>query len=194
MKIRGTAILALVVSLLFITPSGAAANQMVSGEGNATVALNSITKSSIIEISMSAAGPVEATPVLRNGGKVFPWVDSTGPWSGTVFQEKEFKPIIGVKVQTSGPWIITVKPLAGAPRVTSGSTSMVIQLKKATRGAVTKKFTHSGEGDFKVFPISGKGISGFPLAEETGAYSGRVVLPPGTKYIAITATGNWRMT
>ena len=193
MKIRGTAILALVVSLLFIAPSGAGANQTVSGEGNATVALSSITKSSIVEISMSAAGPVVAKPVLRNGGKTFPWVDSTGPWSGTVFQEKEFKPIVGAKVETTGPWTITVKPLASAPRVTSGSTSMVIQLKKATRGVVTKKFTHQGQGDFKVFPISGKGMSGFALVEETGAYSGRVVLSPGTKYIAITATGNWRM-
>ena len=193
MKIRGTAILALVVSLLFIAPSGAGANQTVSGEGNATVALSSITKSSIVEISMSAAGPVVAKPVLRNGGKTFPWVDSTGPWSGTVFQEKEFKPIVGAKVETTGPWTITVKPLASAPRVTSGSTSMVIQLKKATRGVVTKKFTHQGQGDFKVFPISGKGMSGFALVEVTGAYSGRVVLSPGTKYIAITATGNWRM-
>jgi hypothetical protein len=70
---------------------------------------------------------------------------------------------------------------------------MVIQLKKATRGAVTKKFTHQGQGDFKVFPISGKGMSGFALVEETGSFSGRVVLPPGTKYIAVTATGNWRM-
>ncbi len=193
MKIHGTAILALVVSLLLIAPSGAAANQTVSGEGNATVALSSITKSSIVEISMSAAGPVVAKPVLRKGGKTFPWVDSTGPWSGTVFQEKEFKPIVGAKVETTGPWTITVKPLASAPRVTRGSTSMVIQLKKPTRGAVTKKFTHQGQGDFKVFPISGKGMSGFALVEETGAYSGRVVLPPGTKYIAVTATGNWRM-
>ncbi len=193
MKIRGTAILALVFSLLLIAPSVAAANQTVSGEGSATVALNSITRPSIIEISMNAAGPVEAKPVLRNGGKTFPWVESTGPWSGTVFQEKGFKPVVGAKVEATGPWTITVKPLASASRVTGGSTSMVIQLKKATRGAVTKKFTHSGEGDFKVFPISGRGTSGFPLVEETGTYSGRVVLPPDTKYIAITATGNWRM-
>lgn len=193
MKIRVTAILALVVSLLLIAPSGATANQTVSGEGNSTVALSSMTKSSIIEISMSAAGPAVAHPVLQNGGKTFPWVDTTGPWSGTVFQEKDSNPIVGAKVETTGPWTITVKPLASASRVTSGSTSMVIQLKKATRGAVTKKFTHSGEGDFKVFPISSRGMSGFPLVEETGSFSGRVVLPPGTKYIAITATGNWRM-
>lgn len=193
MKIQGTAILALVVSFVFFAPTVAHANQTISGEGSATTALNNITKSSIIEISMSAAGPVVAKPVLRNGGKTFPWVDSTGPWSGTVFQEKEIKPIVAAKVETTGPWTITVKPLASAPRVTSGSTSMVIQLRKATRGVVTKKLTHQGQGDFKVFPISGKGMSGFALVEETGPFSGRVVLPPGTKYIAVTATGNWRM-
>lgn len=48
MKIRVTAILALVVSLLLIAPSGATANQTVSGEGNSTVALSSMTKSSIV--------------------------------------------------------------------------------------------------------------------------------------------------
>lgn len=193
MKTRFAGVIAAAVSLVLVAPLAASANQTVTGEGNATVPLTSITKSVIVEISMTAEGPVEAKPVLRNGGRTFPWVDTTGPWSGTVFQEKEIKPIVGAKVTSAGPWTITVKPLASAPRVTSGSTSMVIQLKKATRGVVTKKFTHQGQGDFKVFPISGKGMSGFALVEETGPYSGRSVLPPGTRYIAITASGNWRM-
>jgi hypothetical protein len=193
MKTRFAGVIAAAVSLVFVAPIAANANQTVTGEGNATVALTGITKSVIVEISMTAEGPVEAKPVLRNGGRTFPWVDTMGPWSGTVFQEKEIKPIVGAKVTSAGPWTITVKPLASAPRVTSGSTSMVIQLKKATRGVVTKKFTHQGQGDFKVFPISGKGMSGFALVEETGPYSGRAVLPPGTRYIAITASGNWRM-
>lgn len=193
MKIQGAAILTLVVAFVFFAPTVATANQTISGEGSATVPLTSITKSVIVEIAMTAEGPVEAKPVLRNGGRVFPWVDTIGPWSGTVFQEKEFKPIVGAKVTSSGPWNITVKPLVSAPRVTRGATSMVIQLKRATRGVVTKKFTHQGQGDFKVFPISGKGMSGFALVEETGPFTGRAVLPPGTRYVAITASGNWRM-
>lgn len=189
---RAAVLVGAVFALVLIAPQ-AVANQTVSGEGNARVPLSKITNSVIVELTITSEGPVQARPVLSNAGKTFPWVDTTGPWSGTVFQEKEFKPIVGARVTAAGPWTISIKPLASAPKVTRGSTSMVIQLKKATRGNVSKRFVHEGQGEFKVFPISGKGMSGFAAIEEVGPYSGKASLPPGTKYIAITATGNWRM-
>jgi hypothetical protein len=182
-----------VAGLALVTPGVAHANQTITGEGSATVPLKRITKSVIVEITINAEGPVQARPVLSNGGKVFPWVDSTGPWSGTVFQEKEFKPIVGARVSAAGPWTISVKPLATAPKVSRGTGSAVIQLNKIARGTVIKRFTYQGQGDFKVFPISAKGMSGFATIEESGPYSGRAFLPPGTKYIAVVASGNWQM-
>ena len=182
-----------VVALVLLTPGVAQANQTITGEGSASVPLKRITKSVIVELSINSEGPVQARPVLRNGGKVFPWVDSTGPWSGTVFQEKEFKPIVGARVTAAGPWTISIKPLGSAPKITRGTGSAVIQLKKMSRGTVTKGFTYQGQGDFKVFPISAKGMSGFASIEESGPYKGKAILPPGTKYIAVVATGNWRM-
>ena len=193
MRYRLSALTAVLAALMLCIPSAHAADQVITGEGSATAPLARITQSVIVEITMSGDGAVQAKPVLSNGGRTFPWVDTTGPWAGTVFQEKEVKPIVGAKVSTTGPWTITVKPLSSAPRVTRGTTSMVISLKKATRGSVTKKFTYRGQGDFKVFPISRKGVSGFASIEESGPYSGKVSLPYGTKYIAITASGPWTM-
>lgn len=170
-----------------------AVGQSVTGEGNATVELSKISRSVIVELSLTGEGPVQARPVLTNGARTFPWVDSTGPWSGSVFQEKDIKPVVGARVIATGPWAITIKPLASAPVVTRGTGSQVIALKKATRGNASKRFVHEGSGEFKVFPISAKGMSGFASIEETGAYSGKATLPPGTKYIAVIATGPWQM-
>ncbi len=182
-----------IAGLALLTPGVAQANQTITGEGSATVPVNRITQSVIVEISINSDGPVQVQPILSNGGKVLPWVDSTGPWSGTVFQEKEFKPVVRARVTAAGPWTISVKPLASAPKVTRGTGTAVIQLKKMARGTVTKRFTYRGQGDFKIFPISAKGMSGFPSIEESGPYTGKAILPPGTKYIAVVATGNWQM-
>ena len=182
-----------VFSLVLLTPGVAQANQTVTGEGPASVPLKRITNSVIVELSINSEGPVQARPVLSNGGKVFPWVDATGPWSGSVFQEKEFKPIVGARVTAAGPWTISIKPLGSAPKITRGTGSAVIQLKKMSRGTVTKSFMYRGQGDFKVFPISAKGMSGFASIEESGPYKGKAILPPGTRYIAVVATGNWQM-
>lgn len=182
-----------VALMAFTAPSASAIGHSVTGEGNAVVELNKISKSVIVELSFTGEGPVQARPVLSNGARTFPWVDSTGPWTGSVFQEKDIKPVVGARVTATGPWTITFKPLASAPVVTRGTGSQVIQLKKATRGNTSKRFVHEGSGEFKVFPISAKGMSGFASIEESGAYQGKATLPPGTKYIAVIATGSWQM-
>lgn len=187
-----TGLLTLVV-VAFIAAPASAVGQSVTGEGNATVKLSKINKSVIVELTFTGEGPVQARPVLSNGARTFPWVDSTGPWSGSIFQEKDIKPVVGARVVATGPWTITIKPLASAPVATRGTGSQVIQLKKATRGTTSKRFTHEGLGEFKVFPISAKGMSGFASIEETGAYQGKAFMPPGTKYIAVVATGPWQM-
>lgn len=181
------------VTVVFIGAPASATGQSVTGDGSATVELSKISKSVIVELTFTGEGPVQARPVLSNGARTFPWVDSTGPWSGTIFQEKDIKPVVGVRVAATGPWTITIKPLASAPAATRGTGSQVIQLKKATRGNTSKRFVHEGSGEFKVFPISAKGLSGFASIEETGAYKGKATLPPGTKYIAVIATGPWQM-
>ena len=170
-----------------------AVGQSVSGEGNATVPLAKISQSVIVELVFTGVGPVQARPVLSNKARTFPWVDSVGPWSGSVFQEKDIKPIVGARVVATGPWTINIKPLSSAPVISQGSGSQVIQLKKVARGNTTKRFSHEGSGEFKVFPISAKGVSGFASIEESGPYKGKAILPSGTKYIAIISSAPWQM-
>jgi hypothetical protein len=182
------------VGLISVAGTGAAfADQSVRGEGIATAKLAPITESVIVEIRSEGDGPVKVKPVLRGRGKTFAWVNSVGPWAGTVFQEQESKPVIAARVTAPGPWSIVVKPLARAPKVTRGINSQVIQLKKRASGTLIKKFTFQGQGLFKVFPISAKGMSGFSLIDQAGPFTGKAYLPPGTKYVSVVATGPWQM-
>ena len=185
--------LTLAVLATLTSSPATAVGQSVSGEGNATVPLAKISQSVIVELVFTGVGPVQARPVLSNKARTFPWVDSVGPWSGSVFQEKDIKPIVGARVVATGPWTINIKPLSSAPVISQGSGSQVIQLKKVARGNTTKRFSHEGSGEFKVFPISAKGVSGFASIEEEGPYKGKATLPPGTKYIAVIATGPWQL-
>jgi hypothetical protein len=179
------------VSLTFANP--AFADQVVRGEGSALAKLAPISESVIVEITSAADGPFKMKPVLKKKGKTFAWVNSVGPWSGTVFQEQESNAVTGAKVIAPGAWSIVVKPLARAPKVTRGINSQVIQLKKRASGTLIKKFTFQGQGLFKVFPISAKGMSGFSLIDQAGPFTGKAYLPPGTKYVSVVATGPWQM-
>ncbi len=185
---------AVLVGLISTTGlSTALADQIVRGEGIASAKLAPITEPVIVEIRSEGDGPVKVKPVLKGGGKTFAWVNSIGPWAGTVFQEQESKPVIAARVTAPGPWSVVVKPLARAPKVTRGVNSQVIQLKKRASGTLVKKFTFQGQGLFKVFPISAKGMSGFSLIDQAGPFTGKAYLPPGTKYVAVVATGPWQM-
>lgn len=185
---------AVLVGLISTTGvSTALADQIVRGEGIATAKLAPITEPVIVEIRSEGVGPVKVKPVLKGGGKTFAWVNSIGPWAGTVFQEQENKQVIAARVTAPGPWSVVVKPLARAPKVTRGVNSQVIQLKKRASGTLVKKFTFQGQGLFKVFPISAKGMSGFSLIDQAGPFTGKAYLPPGTKYVSVVATGPWQM-
>jgi hypothetical protein len=182
------------VGLISVAGTGAAfADQSVRGEGSALAKLAPISESVIVEITSAADGPFKMKPVLKKKGKTFAWVNSVGPWSGTVFQEQESNAVTGAKVIAPGAWSIVVKPLARAPKVTRGINSQVIQLKNRANGTLIKKFTFQGQGLFKVFPISAKGMSGFSLIDQAGPFSGKAYLPPGTKYVSVVATGPWQM-
>lgn len=183
----------LIALVLTAGTAHASPGQEKTGAGSSTVALKKINESVIVEITFTGEGAAFAKPVLSNKGATFPWVDTQGPWSGSVFQEKERKPIVGAQVKTPGEWALAVKPLTSAPKVRAGTTSKVIRLPKVSKSVTQLRITFSGSGEFTVFPISAKGMSGFTVIDTTGPFRGKVSLPPGTKYLAITASGPWRV-
>jgi uncharacterized FAD-dependent dehydrogenase len=171
----------------------AAPNVDFSGTGSQIVDLGSIKKSVIIEFSFDETGSVVIDPVFAKGKSAAPWIETDAPLSGGLFAEKHSSAIVGVRVVAPDQWTLRVVPLGAAAKVTSGTTPKVIQLVKMTKSDSTRTFSYQGSGNVVVFPISAKGMSGFPVVNSSGVVKKKVTLPRGTKYISIWANGPWKI-
>jgi hypothetical protein len=169
------------------------AEPLLEGSGNAVVELGSVSKSVIINFTFAGSGPVVLTPIFTKDKRPTPWLDGSAPLAGTVFSEKNLSPLIGAKITAPDQWTLEVLPLTSAAKTTSGIVPAVIQLPKATKSDSSRTFTYQGNTDVVVFPISAKGMSGFPVVNSSGSIKKKITLPRGTKYISIWAIGPWKL-
>ncbi len=181
-----------VLAVFMLAPTVSAA-PLFEGSGNAVVDLGSVNKSVIIEFTFMGSGPVVMTPIFIKDKRPTPWLDSSAPLAGSVFAEKNSSPLIGAKITAPDQWTLEVLPLTSAPKETSGIIPTVIQLPKATKSDSSRTFTYEGNADVVVFPISAKGMSGFPIVNSSGSIKKKITLPRGTKYISIWAIGPWKI-
>lgn len=187
-KVAVTAILG-----IFLLAPVASAAPALQGSGNGVVDLGSISKSVIVQFTFTGSGPVVVTPVFTKDKRPTPWLEGSAPLAGSVFVEKHSSPLIGAKIAAPDQWTLEVLPLTSAPRQTSGIVPTVIQLPKVTKSDTSRTFTYQGNSDVVVFPISAKGMSGFPVVNSTGSKKKKITLPRGTKYISIWAIGPWKI-
>ena len=194
MRIRFALRIALTAVLSFIVcvPTSSAAPAL-QGSGNEVVDLGSVSKSVIIQFTFTGSGPVVMTPVFTKDKRPTPWLDSSAPLAGSVFSEKNSSPLIGAKITAPDQWTLEVLPLTSAAKTTSGIVPAVIQLPKATKSDSSRTFTYQGNANVVVFPISAKGMSGFPVVNASGSIKKKITLPRGTKYISIWAIGPWKI-
>jgi hypothetical protein len=178
---------------IFVLAPTASAAPALEGSGNAVVDLGSVRKSVIIDFTFTGSGPVAVTPVFTKDKRPTPWLEGSAPLTGSVFAEKHSSPLIGAKINTPDQWSLQVSPLASAPKATSGSSPSVIQLPKATKSDSSRTFIYRGDSEVVVFPISAKGMSGFPVVNSSGNIKKKITLPRGTKYISIWAIGPWKL-
>ena len=165
----------------------------VSGAGNGFADLGTIRKSVIVEFTFAGTGPVVAVPVFARGKTPTPWIESDAPASGSLFAEKHSSSLIGAKITAPDQWTLRVRPITSAPKITSGKIPIVVKLSKQTERDTIRKFVYRGSGDVVVFPISAKGMSGFPVVHSSGNVKKKITLPRGTKYISIWANGPWKL-
>lgn len=182
-----------VVFGVFMWAPTVSAAPLLEGSGNAVVDLGSVSQSVIIGFTSMGSGPVVMTPVFIKDKRPTPWLDSSAPLAGSVFAEKNSSPLIGAKITAPDQWTLEVLPLTSAPKKTSGIIPTVIQLPKATKSDSSRTFTYEGNADVVVFPISAKGMSGFPVVNSSGSIKKKITLPRGTKYISIWAIGPWKI-
>jgi hypothetical protein len=171
----------------------AAVMREASGLGNAVADLGTIRKSVIVEFTFVGAGPFVAVPVFAKEKNSTPWIESDAPASGSLFVEKHSSSLIGAKITAPDQWTLRVRPITSAPKITAGKTPIVVKLSKLTKRDTVRTFVYRGSGDVVVFPISAKGMSGFPVVNSSGSVKKKIILPRGTKYISIWANGPWKL-
>lgn len=172
-----------------------AMRQTVSGAGSDVPALSPITAPVVVTLTYEGSDNFIVRPVNRDGDEGISWANEIGTWSGTIFQGKPSVPIVAASVEADGNWKIAIKPLAAAPVVSarrySGSGYSVVKFRASSSGFKRIKFTHDGESNFIVRPISSSGSEGISLVNEIGPYAGTKVLPKGTRYLSVIADGAW---
>ena len=179
------------------------APQSISGTGDAVPTLKPINEPVIVTMSHDGTSNFIVRPVGRDGDEGLTWSNEIGPYSGTTFQEMggifssfdKKNPIVAADVMADGNWTIQIRKLKGAPKKKakrgSGAGDVVFRLPKPTKGLTRMRFTHDGESNFIVRPISKQGEDGISMINEIGPYRGTVRVPPGTKYIWVKADGTW---
>ena len=165
----------------------------VSGTGNGIADLGTIRKPVILDFTFVGAGLLVVAPVFNKGKNSIRWIKGEAPVSGSLFAEKHSSPLIGAKITAPDQWTLRVRPITSAPKIRSGKTPIVVKLSKQTKRDTIRKFVYRGSGDVVVFPISAKGMSGFPVVNSSGNVKKKITLPRGTKYISIWANGPWKL-
>ena len=181
-----------VLGIVVLAPTASAA-PVLEGSGNAVVDLGSVSKSVIIDFTFTGSGPVVVTPIFTKDKRPTSWLEGSAPLAGSVFAEKNSSPLIGAKINAPDQWSLQVSPLTSASKATSGTAPAVIQLPQATKSDSSRTFTYQGDTDVVVFPISARGMSGFPVVNSSGSIKKKITLPRGTKYISIWAMGPWKL-
>jgi hypothetical protein len=185
-------VVTVVLGAFMLAPTVSAA-PLLEGSGNAVVELGPVSKSVIINFTFAGSGPVVLTPIFTKDKRPTPLLESNAPLAGSVFSEKNSSPLIGAKITAPDQWTLEVLPLTSAAKTTSGIVPAVVQLPKATKSDSSRTFTYQGNADVVVFPISAKGMSGFPVVNSSGSVKKKITLPRGTKYISIWAIGPWKI-
>jgi hypothetical protein len=125
-------------------------------------------------------------------------VNTIGSYKGTVlFDISDGEHSVAFKVESSGSWTITVKPVLDARKwgVTGSITGKgddVLLLDPQPSGLTTAKIVYKGEHNFAVIAYAASGSD--LLVNEIGSYSGEVQVPDATLLLEVQASGSWTVT
>jgi hypothetical protein len=131
-----------------------------------------------------AITPLDAS--LQNGASI---VNTIGHYDGVIALDFEQGSVTTkLKVQSSGPFTITLEPLATRPRFSSTVAGHGDDVIIYTGSAGTATLTHDGKANFVVDLDSATGQH--TLVNKTGAFRGQAAVD-GAGVVVIRADGNW---
>lgn len=174
-----------------------AAAKTYQGEGDDVIRINATKVRGIVTLTHDGESNFIVETLNSKGRQQELLANEIGPWSGTVvYNAQPGTSTAIVKVKADGAWTLKFDSITRAPlwkflKVTNTGTK-VLRLKSPTRGVRTMRAVHSGESNFIVYAYTS---SRWPelLVNEIGDYSGKVVLPAGTRYVSVMADGKWSL-
>lgn len=189
------ALLAISITGMSLVSIPANAAKTYTGTEDSIVDIAPMKAASILTFTYSGEGVFSASPVDANGKEGLSYMLEIGDFTATYFQDASSKPIVALAIKGTGEWSFSIDSYKKATRVSnkaaSGSGTTVVNLGKASSGIKRITWSHTGDGVFSVTPIDAKGKTRFPLFLKIGEYTGTVMLPSGTQYFSIKASGDW---
>lgn len=164
-----------------------------NGSGSSTVAIDP-PGPRVANVEYSGTGPFKVTGVDANGSEVASFVESDGPYSGSVAVDfPDEQDSRSLSVEADGPWSIRMVPVESLTPLPEGFTGTGDNVVLYVGGISPVTLSHSGSGPFKVnyFEIQTRKIT--TIADETGPFEGSVELR-GPAFVWIAADGDWSVT
>ena len=123
-------------------------------------------------------------------------VNTIGRYAGTVlFDIENGQHSVAFKVEASGKWTITIKPIEsarvwdGASRLT-GKGDDIVQVVPSVSGLMVATIVNKGSGNIVIHTYTSDGSSDL-VVNEIGNYSGDDQLADGTSLIQVESDGTW---
>lgn len=172
----------------------------LSGSGSEVVTFTSGLPSDyqILALTHTGAGPFNVRALDIAGNELEVLVSRQGIFQGRVVAGAP-ETFAALAIQADGEWTASFQSLSLATRFGPGWNAGGTQdevlilpgLVQTGAGLVTVR--HDGTEEFSIWGYGPDGIVKALPVDQIGAYAGQVELVPGTRFLAVVATGEWTM-
>jgi hypothetical protein len=193
---------AVAASLTLLTPSAHASapttvtqDRMYEGAGDDIIRIKATKARGVITFTHDGESNFAVQTLNARGKYRELLVNRIGAYAGmVVYNVYPGDSTAIVKITADGAWTAVFSTIAHTPlwknRKVSSAGDKVVHLAAPTRGMKAIRVAHTGKSNFVIYAYTGAGSPEL-LVNRIGRYSGRVVLPYGTRYVSVMADGNW---
>lgn len=162
---------------------------VLTGSGDDVVDIPANLFTCLVTADYSGSSNFVIKSLDKNGDSIDLLVNTIGAYTGTTTTGMKNTTAVYLEVGASGPWTITLSPIADAQSITSGQQLHGDNVVMASTGSATKlTITNAGESNFVVYGISSS--SSKLLVNEIGDYSGTVI-NNGYSMFIVQSEGDW---
>ncbi|MDR8410965.1 hypothetical protein MTP10_19790 [Nonomuraea sp. 3-1Str] len=201
LRLRALAGLAALAGAFLVSAPAAAAHATVTfattyrGEGDDVISIPATSAPSIVKATHQGESNFIVWALASDGKEEGLVANAIGDYKGTAaFNIDSATKIRALSVKADGSWTLQVLPITKARYwaiKARGTGAEVLRLTAPSKGLRRLTIRHSGEANFIIWALDSRGHTRSLLVNKIGDYQGRVALPAGTRYAAITADGAW---